>query len=163
MDPASSSTSRKGDENCVGPLGQRYSLSPVEEDAMDKLFTVDARECKRRLDMVKELQALGTTALDVSQGTYVVACHVEKPEADANKALVTVFLSLCHALSDGPGALRIARSFCRRVIFIESHLGHCQMDNIYGRSSIQTTKETEARTKKCLYYYKASCWKDVNS
>jgi hypothetical protein len=102
---------KRVDENCVGPLGQRYGLSPVEEDAMDKLFTVDLRECKRRLDVVKELQAMGTTALDVSQGTYVVACHVEKPEADADKALVAIFLSLCHALSDGPGALRIARSF----------------------------------------------------
>ena len=31
------------------------------------------------------------------------------------------------------------RKQCRRVIFIESHLGHCQMDNIYGRSLVTIT------------------------
>lgn len=102
---------KRVDETCVGPLGQRYCLAPIEEDVMDKLFTVDLRGGERGLDMVKELQAIGTTALDISQGTYVVACHVENPEADGEKARVTIFLSLCHALSDGPGALKIARSF----------------------------------------------------
>jgi hypothetical protein len=96
------------DDACIGPLGQRYGLAPVQEDAMEKLFTV--RRAERSLDIVKELQAMGTTALDVSLGTYAVLCHLEKPEATGEKAQVTMFLSICHALSDGPGALRIARS-----------------------------------------------------
>jgi hypothetical protein len=77
---------------------------------MDKLFTVVHKDETRRLDIVKELQSMGTAALDISLGTYAVLCHVGQSGATGDKTQVTMFLSICHALSDGPGALRIARS-----------------------------------------------------
>lgn len=103
----------RDDEECVGPLGQRYGVASVGDDAVDMLFTV-RHNVDDNLDMVKELQTVGTTALDISKGTYAVSCHVEKTDTSgggAESARVTIFLSLCHAVSDGPGALKVARSF----------------------------------------------------
>ena len=104
----------------VGPLGQRYTLEPIRVDPK-RLFVIQHRAGKSAMpDLVRELQRIGTTALDISKGSYFVTCCVNAKNED--KLLVHVIISLCHSLSDGPGALRVARSFL-------DHLGDVLKDN----------------------------------
>ena len=51
---------------------------------------------------------VGTSSLDVGKGTYYVDCVVTKDH-------VQIVISLCHALSDGPGALRVAARFLEKL------------------------------------------------
>jgi len=120
----------------IGPLGQRYTLEWIEEDS-DSLFVVRQGEESSASDLARELQRIGTTALDISKGSYYVACSVSE-EAD-NKVLVQVILSLCHSLSDGPGALRVAQSFLQ-------HLG-----NIFQRSDTSNDNTAEKPAPQPLY------------
>ena len=95
----------------MGPLGERYTLEAITVDPKT-LFCI--RHVEDMPDMVRQLQRVGTTALDISKGSYFVDCVVKQ---ESDKISMQVILSLCHSLSDGPGALRVARSFLQ-------HLGH---------------------------------------
>ena len=108
-------------------LGQRYTLAPIEVDE-HSLFIVHRHhspaiisridEEGNKQDLLCYLKRIGTTALDISKGSYHVACTVQGETAgDDSKENVSVqvVLSLCHALSGGPGALRVARSFLQHL------------------------------------------------
>lgn len=98
-------------KNEMGPLGQRYTLEPITVDP-ECLFVV--RKCNDESsasenDLVRDLQRIGTSALDIAKGSYYVSCKIREERVD--KVSVHVIISLCHSLSDGPGTLRIAHSF----------------------------------------------------
>jgi hypothetical protein len=67
----------------------------------------------------KDLQRIGTTALCATKALYVFDACVcrDNQHNDENDSVVVVqvIISLCHALSDGPGSLQIARSFLDRL------------------------------------------------
>lgn len=105
---------REGD---VGPLGQRFDLIPACPDEQKALFNIQRCKSLAADALVKELQCAGTTCLDILKGTYFVSCRADTAETDG-KLSVSIIVVLCHAVSDGPGALRVAGSFMR-------HLGDC--------------------------------------
>jgi hypothetical protein len=100
----------------MSPLGQRYGLAATDDAATDartsSLFAI--QKVTQLPDLLRHLQQVGTTALDPQKGSYYVQCLLLVEEDDKQQQTtrtVQVVLSLCHALSDGPGALRVARSF----------------------------------------------------
>lgn len=99
----------------LGPLGQRYTLESMSENNVERLFVIRhvTNPSEMPSSLVKELQRIGTTALDISKGSYIVECTVR--QTDDEETLVQVVISLSHSLSDGPGALRVAKSFLQHL------------------------------------------------
>jgi len=138
---------KKGD---VGPLGQRYGLSVIGGDNdMDPLFSMELLSPSDDSDnhqdkemapnlLLNRLQRIGTTALNISKGSYKVVCFLQAQEGDdtrdssSSRMQAHVVISLCHALSDGPGAIRVARSFLM-------HLGKL-MDTTHNNTSKKDPK-----------------------
>lgn len=118
----------------MGPLGQRYTLDHIDKNAEDDLFVIHpVNEASSIPALVRELQRIGTTALDISKGSHHVECSICQSEG---KISIQVILSLCHSLSDGPGALRVAKSFLQ-------HFGTI-LDT--GRDATSTTDDTDTQT-----------------
>ena len=95
----------------MGLLGQRYSLAPMEDASKKELFVVERKE--QLPSLIRKLQSVGVSALNITKGSYFVACTIQKDEYE--RKVVQFVFSLCHALSDGPGALMVARSFLRHL------------------------------------------------
>ena len=114
---------------------QKNSIDrPKSED--EELFRVTQQA--EYPNMVRQLQHVGTTALMITKGTYYVECILQVKnnndkngmEEDDNNdggggtcdddavsvvCNVQMILSLCHAVSDGPGAINVAQSFLQHL------------------------------------------------
>lgn len=94
-------------EGDMGPLGPRYKAVSMEENDEQELFCII--EKGESEDIVAYLQKIGTTKLDVFKGSFWIEFHV------CSNGRVQAYLSLSHALSDGPGALQVVHSFLQHL------------------------------------------------
>ena len=100
---------KKGDK---GPLGQRYGVTDLNYHSTRELFVVEKVSSKDSMpDLISNLKQVGTTALDIFKGSFYILCTLEEATEDRKMQSVQIIISLCHALSDGPGALEVAKSF----------------------------------------------------
>jgi hypothetical protein len=105
-------------EGDFGPLGQRYKVAAIKDEDKDALFVICESSKNELPDLVHYVQEIGTTALDIAKGSYHVACALQNEDEASHiapKNKVQIVFSLSHALSDGPGALRVARSFLQHL------------------------------------------------
>ncbi|CAB9509028.1 expressed unknown protein [Seminavis robusta] len=117
-------------EGDMGPLGQRYGLVGIDSSKETKLFQVEQVPQGRDLpDLIPKLQEMGTTALTIEEGSFAVRCWIKQEDKNsATGQSIQFIFSLCHALSDGPGALRVARSF---LLHLEQVLqGNSKKDSV---------------------------------
>jgi len=98
-----------------GVLGPRYRTELVEktpEAALQMTIRELSNEEYEHTDLLppllEHLVQVGISSLDVGKGTFFVDCVVTKDH-------VQIVISLSHALSDGPGALRVAARFLEKL------------------------------------------------
>ena len=65
-------------EGQMGPLGQRYGLAVIKGESTSDLFVIETSEGE--LPLIQKLQHLGTSALDITKGSYFVHCTVQNDE-----------------------------------------------------------------------------------
>lgn len=114
--------------NDIGPLGQRYTLEQMNQKDLDGLFIVkQVKEEESTMSsshfLVSKLKQIGTTRLNTLKGSFYVECLIleECEKTDNDMISVQVVMSLCHALSDGPGALQVANSFLQHISDVLDH------------------------------------------
>lgn len=114
-------------ENNMGKLGMRYAVekqSGMDSATVDKdLFVMRFGPVLDDDEFLQQLQTLGTTKPNPERASYSVLCHVEQENFDdkGGEVSVCVFLSLCHALSDGPGSFFVIRSFLLQLARLLQH------------------------------------------
>ena len=62
-------------EGEMGPLGQLYGLSPVKETDTSSLFVIERGW--EETTLVRKLQKVRTTAVDITKGSYYVVCSIK--------------------------------------------------------------------------------------
>ena len=97
----------------MGSLGTRYHAADAIDDSTASTITF---QTSSGLSTLQEIQRQGTQDLDVSNRSYVMAVTMDngdsKEKVSNNEFQnVTFLMTLCHAVSDGPGTLYVMHDF----------------------------------------------------
>ena len=90
----------KTGDGSMGPLGKRYSLVHMEEQDHNDLFHYRQQPAiDNNIDLLQQLQQIGTTALDINNGSYYVVC-TQQPGTDKEIDQKRVYQNHAHNVSN---------------------------------------------------------------